>query len=163
MSRINSRPPPRNRVVETPHRVEIDTVCRNQHGKIAARRLGMPSTGDRHFDHALTECKTGVRRNPGRAGVRGPAYARGPQSRGSGRLIPLTDPWRILDSFGRIGASATERNGGEPAAYLGSRRLAIVRPAHPRPKWPRRGEILDRHLTDCQIATRQRLAGRPYL
>lgn len=48
-------------------RVESDTLCRNQHGFERTKVMGYGAGF--HFDHALTECETGMRRNPRRAAV----------------------------------------------------------------------------------------------
>lgn len=66
--------------------VEFNSPCRSQHAGAGI-----------YFDHTLTECETGVRRNPGRAGVRGLSHTGAVKQGGLAVSHPRQTPDEILD------------------------------------------------------------------
>lgn len=68
-----------------------------------------------YFDHALTECETGVRRNPGRAGVRGLSHTGAVKQGGLAVSHPRQTPDEILDRLWTDrGATMRQRLAGRP-------------------------------------------------
>ncbi len=84
--------------------VEFNSPCRSQHAGAGI-----------YFDHTLTECETGVRRNPGRAGVRGLSHTGAVKQRGLAVSHPRQTPDEILDRLWTDrGATMRQRLAGRP-------------------------------------------------
>ena len=84
--------------------VEFNSPCRSQHAGAGI-----------YFDHTLTECETGVRRNPGRAGVRGLSHTGAVKQGGLAVSHPRQTPDEILDRLWTDrGATMRQRLAGRP-------------------------------------------------